>query len=33
MPKLRFPRATAAHVAAIVRAHDYCVLSVFPGRR
>jgi hypothetical protein len=33
MPKLRFTRCTAAHVAATVRAYDYCILSVFPGRR
>ena len=33
MPKLAFTRCTVAHVASLVRAHDYCVLSVFPGRR
>jgi hypothetical protein len=33
MPKLRFIRRVAAAVAAAsARAHDYAVLSVFPGR-
>jgi hypothetical protein len=32
MPKLTFDRRTAAALVAVVRAHDYRVLSVFPGR-
>ena len=29
----RFDRTAAAAIAACVRTTDYCLLSVFPGRR